>query len=191
MLIRTIEKYDTMRIKSSPLKRNVLLAMIAVMLSACGGGDFEDLQTYVKDVKSRPGGGIPGLPEAKPYERFLYQDADLRDPFKPTIKSAASPQGGSQLVNQIRPNTNRDTEALEQFPLDTLRMVGSLNQNAEKWGIVKTTDGHIYRVKKGNHVGKNFGEITKITDSEIQIIEIISDGMGGWLERDAALKISE
>ena len=171
----------------SVVVKTCLLLMAAMMLIACGGGEFEDLQQYVSEVKSRPGAKIPGLPEAKPYERFLYEDADLRDPFKPTVKASAAAAGGNQLVNNIRPNTNRDTEALEQFPLDALRMVGSLNQNQEKWGIVKTTDGYIYRVKTGNHVGKNFGKITRISDSEIQILEIISDGMGGWLEREAAL----
>ena len=171
--------------------RICLLLATSVMLVACGGGEFEDLQQYVSEVKSRPGAKIPRLPEAKPYERFLYEDADLRDPFKPTIKASSAAIGGNQLINNIRPNTSRDAEALEQFPLDTLRMVGSLNQNKEKWGIVKTTDGYIYRVKTGNHVGKNFGKITRISDSEIKILEIISDGMGGWLEREAALKISE
>jgi len=158
-------------------------------LVSCGGADYEDLQQYINEVKSRPGTPIAGLPEAKPYERFLYEDADLRDPFRPTVKAVAlrSNGGGSKL----RPNTNREAEALEQFPLDALRMSGSLEQNKIKWGIVKTQDGFIYRVKVGNHLGKNFGKITSITDSEIKILEIISDGMGGWLERTAALKIDE
>lgn len=168
---------------------NILFTIIAISLTACGSGEFQDLQQYIKEVKSRSGDPIPDLPEAKPYERFLYEDADLRDPFKPTIKLATNT--GSSFVNQLRPNTNRDAEALEQFPLDTLRMVGSLKQDDEKWGVVKTTDGFIYRVKRGNHVGKNFGKITRITDDEIEILEIISDGMGGWIERQAALKISE
>jgi len=166
----------------------IVILFVAIVMTACGGGEFEDLQQFITEVKSRPGTPIPGLPEAKPYERFLYEDADLRDPFKPTVKVTARRGSG---VGQLRPNTNREAEALEQFPLDSLRMSGSLQQNAIKWGIVKTTDGFIYRVKIGNHLGKNFGKITRITDTEIQILEIISDGLGGWLERRAALKISE
>lgn len=166
---------------------NYFVVVFALNLVACSGGQFEDLQEYITQVKSRPGSPIPGLPVAKPYERFLYKDADLRDPFKPTVKVAAISGSG----NQLRPNTNRDAEELEKFPLDTLRMSGSLEQDKTKWGIVKTADGFIYRVKIGNHLGKNFGKITHITDTEIRILEIISDGMGGWLERQAALKISE
>ncbi len=168
--------------------RNYFIVVLAFGLAACGDADYEDLQQYVNEIKSRSGVPIAALPEAKLYERFLYEDAELRDPFKPTVKVIAR-RGG--FVNQLRPNTSREAEALEQFPLDTLRMSGSLEQDKTKWGIVKTTDGFIYRVKVGNHLGKNFGKITRITDSEIQILEIISDGMGGWLERQAALKISE
>jgi len=172
--------------------KNMLSCFVVVPalfgLVACSGADYEDLQQYVNEVKSRPGSPIQGLPEASVYDRFLYEDADLRDPFKPTVKIVARRGGGG---SKLRPNTNREAEALEQFPLDSLRMSGSLEQNKTKWGIVKTTDGFIYRVKVGNHLGKNFGKITSITDSEIKILEIISDGLGGWLERQAALKISE
>ena len=176
-------------VKQVNITSKILIVGFVLTLMACSSSEFEDLQQYIKEVKSRPGAPIAGLPEAKPYERFLYQDADLRDPFKRTIKVSAN--AGASSANQLRPNIGRDSEALENFPLDTLRMVGSLKQDNQKWGIVKTTDGFIYRVKKGNHVGKNFGKITRISDTEIQITEIISDGMGGWLERQAALKISE
>ncbi len=176
-------------VKQVNITSKILIVGFVLTLMACSSSEFEDLQQYIKEVKSRPGAPIAGLPEAKPYERFLYQDGDLRDPFKPTIKATA--KAGPSGANQLRPNIGRDSEALESFPLDALRMVGSLKQDNQKWGIVKTTDGFIYRVKRGNHVGKNFGKITQITDSEIKITEIISDGMGGWLERQAALKISE
>ena len=176
-------------VKQVKITSKILIVGFVLTLMECSSSEFEDLQQYINEVKSRPGAKIAGLPEAKPYERFLYQDVDLRDPFKPTVKVSA--KAGATGANQLRPNTGRDSEALENFPLDALRMVGSLKQNNEKWGILKTTDGFIYRVKKGNHVGKNFGKITQILDTEIRITEIISDGMGGWLERQAALKISE
>jgi len=166
----------------------IFIGGLALILAACGTGEFEDLQQYVKQVKSRPGSPIAGLPEAKPYDRFLYEDMDLRDPFRPTVQATARSSSG---LNKLRPNINRDSEVLENFSLDTLKMVGSLKQDNQKWGIVMTADGFIHRVKRGSHVGKNFGKITRITDSEIKITEIISDGMGGWLERQAALKISE
>ncbi len=165
----------------------IALATLALALSGCDTGEFSDLDKYIKEVKARPGGRIEPLPEIKPYERFLYRDADLRDPFKPVIKATVA----GTITNQLMPNTNRDKEALEDFPLDTLRMVGSLDKGNEKWAIVKTSDGLIYRIKVGNHVGKNFGEVKSISDDKVLITEIISDGFGGWIERDAQLVISE
>lgn len=156
-------------------------------LAGCGTGELSDLNNYVKEVKARPGGRIEPLPEIKPYDRFLYRDADLRDPFKPVIKASVA----GTMTNQLMPNMNRDKEALEDFPLDTLRMVGSLDKGKEKWAIVKSSDGLIYRIKVGNHVGKNFGEVKAITDDRVMITEIIPDGFGGWIEREAQLVISE
>ena len=125
----------------------------------------------------------------KTFASFLYNDAELREPFKPIVKALENI--APTAANQLRPDTNREREVLEQFALDTLRMVGSLKQNAEKWAIVKTSDGFIYRVKVGHHIGKNFGKIIRITDTQVDITEIVNDGLGGWLERQASLKISE
>lgn len=182
---------DTRRNVVQPLGksvRNAAILCFAVVLTSCGGGQFEDLQAYVTQVKARPGSRIAPLPEVKSYERYVYDEKDLRDPFKP-ISRVQAHIGNS--TSQIRPNTNRALEVLEQFPLDTLRMVGSMNRGGEKWAIIKTNDGFVYRVKVGNHLGKNFGEIKRITDTQVFITEIVSDGLGGWLQREAGLKMTE
>lgn len=166
--------------------------MVCALLAACSGDKFEDLNKYIADVQARPGTPISPLPELKPYDRFAYHDDGMRDPFKPAAKAAppAAAAGSGKSRSKLRPNIERNREALEQYALDTLKLVGSLNKDNDKWAIIKTTDGLIYRVKVGNHIGKNFGEITRITDKFVDITEVVSDGLGGWVERKATLKIS-
>lgn len=170
--------------------RGALIAAICTLVVACAQDKFEDLNQYVKDVQSKPGIPIAPLPELKPYERFTYRDEGMRDPFRPAAKAAPPVAATGKSKSKLRPNIERNREALEQYALDALKMVGSLNKDNDKWAIIKTTDGLIYRVKVGNHIGKNFGEITRITDKNVDITEIVSDGLGGWVERKATLKIS-
>jgi type IV pilus assembly protein PilP len=165
------------------------MACLTLGIASCGNSNMTDLETYVKDVKARPGGKITPLPEMKTFASFQYKDTDLREPFEPITKALQNV--APTAANQLRPDTNREREVLEQFALDTLRMAGSLKQNNEKWAIVKTSDGFIYRVKVGHHIGKNFGKITRISDTQIDITEIVNDGLGGWVERQASLKIND
>jgi len=162
------------------------LALLAVGLAACGS-DMDDLDQYINKVKARPGGRIEPLPEITPYEVFTYTaDAEgVRSPFMPDVPQSAGPGTG------IRPVADRPREFLEAFPLDTLRMVGTLNLGDTAYGLVQTSDGLIHRVVPGNYVGQNDGRIVNISDSEIQIVEIISDGIGGYVERDAAIGLSD
>ena len=164
---------------------------LSLLLVACAGDKFDDLNEYIKEVQARAGAPIAALPDIKPYDRFIYRDENLRDPFRPAAKAPAPVAAGSGSKSKLRPNIDRNREALEQYSLDAMKMVGSLNKDKDKWAIVKTADGLIYRVKTGNHIGKNFGEITRITDKQVDITEIISDGLGSWIERQATLKISQ
>jgi type IV pilus assembly protein PilP len=162
-------------------KRTALLAgliLAAAGLSACSN-DQDELKEYIAEVRSRPGGRIDPLPEVKPYETFVYNDQDLRSPF---VQSAPEVVAGG-----VRPNTNRNREFLEQYSLDTLTMVGTLKIAGRTHGLVQTKDGLIHRVLPGNHLGQNDGKITEIGESKISLIEIVPDGMGGYIERPAAL----
>ena len=171
---------------ASLLRSGMLIASLALGLTACGG-DMDDLDSYINEVKARPGGRIEPLPEITPYESFTYvADVEgVRSPFLPDTPQAAGPTGGT------RPDPDRPREFLEAFPLDTLRMVGTLNLGETAYGLVQTSDGLIHRVIPGNYVGQNDGRIVDISDSEIQIVEIISDGIGGYVERDAAIGLSD
>jgi type IV pilus assembly protein PilP len=171
---------------SLTIKHGLFMALVAVGLTACGGGS-DDLDQYINEVKARPGGRIEPLPEITPYEIFSYM-ADkqgLRSPFRPDTPQAAG--GGTGP----RPDDDRSREYLESFSLDSLGMVGTLHINDTMYGLVQTSDGLIHRVIPGNYMGQNDGRITEISESEIALVEIISDGIGGYIERDAAVGLSD
>ena len=172
---------------SLTVRKGLLLAIAAAGLVACGG-DMDDLDSYINEVKARPGGRIQPLPDITPYEVFTYiADAQgLRSPFVPDTPQASGPAAGG-----ASPDPDRPAEFLESFPLDTLRMVGTLDINETVYGLVQTSDGLIHRVVPGNYMGQNDGRITDITESEIVLVEIISDGIGGYIERDAAIGLSD
>ena len=175
---------------STPLKfRSGLILLVAMAGLAACGGDNDDLDQYINEVKSRPGGRIDPLPEITPYEVFTYvADAQgVRSPFVPDTPQASTTGVGGG----IRPDSDRSREFLEGFPLDTLRMVGTLYIGDTMYGLVQTSDGLIHRVVPGNYLGQNDGRINDIDESEIDLIEIISDGIGGYIERDAAISLSD
>jgi len=172
-------------------RRNVLLAcfVAAVMLAGCSSSDQNDLQAYVKEVKARKAGRIAPLPEVKSYESYTYNSKDLRDPFK-LGKEEANLQTGA-TAGGPQPDLTRNKEPLESFPLDTLHYVGHIERDGETWAIITAPDGFVYRVQEGNYIGQNLGRITSIGESDIVIKEIVSNGLGGWVERDATLSLTE
>ena len=173
---------------ASTIKTLVALSLTVLAIGGCSG-DMDDLDEYINTVKARPGGRIDPLPEITPYEVFTYNaDIDgLRSPFVPD-----SPQAATGMADSgTRPDRERSREFLEQFPLDTLRMVGTLTQGETDYGLVQTSDGLIHRVVPGQYMGQNDGRITTIKESEIELIEIISDGIGGYVERDAAVGLAD
>lgn len=155
--------------------------LLAGLLSGCSGRDG-DLDHFITETKQSPGGRVEPLPEVKPYEAFTYTDQDKRSPFVP---------GGSGGANALRPDSHRNREYLEQFSLDTLKMVGTLDLGGNNYGLVQTKDGRVHRVVVGEHMGTNDGKITSISPSKIALVEVIPDGLGGYLERPAALALNE
>ena len=153
-------------------------------LTACASAD-SDLARFIEDTKKEPGGRVEPLPEIKPYETFVYTAADMRSPFLPSTPGAGAGYSG------IRPDSKRNREFLEQFSLDTLRMVGTLRLGGHMFGLVQTKDGLVHRVTAGNHLGQAEGKITDITPAKISLIEIVPDSLGGYMERPAALALNE
>lgn len=165
------------------------LAMSLLGVSGCGG-NMDDLEAYIDETKSKPGRRPEPLPEIKPYETYTYvaDTEGLRSPFAPDVPTATA---ASATGRGIRPDDRRAREFLEQFPLDSLAMVGTLSIGGTDYGLLRTQDGLIHRVVPGNYVGQNDGNIVAITESEIRLVEIVSDGVGGYLEREAAISLSD
>jgi type IV pilus assembly protein PilP len=161
---------------------SVCAAVFVMVLSGCSSRD-SDLSHFIEATKKEPGGRVEPLPEVKPYEAYAYGDQELRSPFVP------GGTGGSSAG--LRPDNHRNREFLEQFSLDTLKMVGTLNLGGGHFGLVETKDGRVHRVVVGEHLGTNDGKITDITAAKIALIEIIPDGLGGYIERPAALALNE
>lgn len=156
------------------------------MLAGCGGEQYQDLREFVHNAGNGMRGRVEPLPEVKPYQAFTYNDFDLPDPFKPR-KVEAAKGGGSGL----HPDFNRRKEPLEAYPLDNLKMVGTLEQNKVMYALIKTPDKTLYRVKVGNYMGQNFGKISEITESLVTLKELVQDPTGDWTEHTSTLHLQE
>jgi len=170
---------------SFKLKNSVLLLTLA--LSACSQSN-EDLTAFILETKSKHLGSVQPLPTFEPYKNFTYSASELRDPFEAAFEAEVGQESTSKS-NSLRPSANRPKEPLETYPLDTLRMVGILVRGKDTWGLVKDPNNVVHRVQTGNYAGQNEGQIIAVTEKEIDIIEIIPDGLGGYIERTASLAI--
>jgi type IV pilus assembly protein PilP len=166
--------------------KRLLLPIAAAVLAASCSSEIDELKTFVRDSEKGLPRRIDPLPPVKPFEPFTYEGFDLPDPFKPR-KLAPPKEGGG---GGIAPDLNRRKEPLEAFPLEQLKMVGTLSMANEMYAIVRA-DKTLYRVKKGNYMGQNFGLITDVTESEIKLKEIVQDSAGDWAERQSVLPLLE
>jgi len=166
--------------------RRALAICFSLALTACNGGQHQDLEQFVKDSGEGLRGKIEPLPEVKGYEPFVYNAFELPDPFKPRKLQQTKTGGGG-----LQPDLNRPKEPLESYPLESLKMVGTLQQNRVTYALVKTPDNTLYRVRSGNHMGQNFGVITTVSETEIALKEIVQDSGGDWTERTASINLQE
>lgn len=165
----------------------VAIALTGAALLAGCDSDMSDLETFVAETKLKHQGRVDPLPDFVQYESFVYTDTDLRDPFRPqadiVIETGASSSDGP------RPSEQRRRESLESYPLDALKMVGILQQRATSWALIQDPEGTIHRVQPGNYAGQNHGKITGISENEINLVELVPDGISGWMQRDAQLAL--
>lgn len=160
------------------------LVLAALLLTGCGG-DMSDLEAYVAEVKARQSTAIEPIPQMKQYEAFTYAPEGRRDPFTKSGQPQAAAAAGP------KPDLNRNKEPLEEFPLDALRMVGTIRLPVGVFALVKAPDNVVHRVTTKNHMGQNYGQIVGITESEISLMELIPDGFGGWVQRPASLALAQ
>ena len=168
---------------------NVVLPMLlAVMLVGCADDGMNDLRDFVANAHAGKTPRVEPLPEIKTQEPFNYAAAKLPDPFAPfnSKSQTAKASGGGP-----RPDINRRKEPLEEFPLDALKMVGTLARGKQAWAVIQAPDGTVHRAGVGNHMGQNFGTITRVTEEKISIIELVQGTLGDWVEREASVALAE
>ncbi|MDD2768446.1 MAG: pilus assembly protein PilP [Methylococcus sp.] len=169
--------------------RRLTAAVTLSSIAACAEDEMADLKAYVAEVKERQKVSVEPLPEIKAAVPYLFKSDELHDPFKPFEKSGEAET--STADNGIRPDTSRPKELLEGYELDVLKMVGTVKMFGNLWALVLAADGTIHRVRVGNHMGLNFGRITRITEAAVELVEIVPDAQGGWLERNATMSLAE
>jgi type IV pilus assembly protein PilP len=160
-------------------------------MAGCSNDNFSDLNQYISEVKAKPKGPIEALPEIKVIEPFIFKPEGLRDPFMPLVLPESNPDPDISKTPGIKPDPSRRKEELEAFPLDGLRMVGTVVMKSSLWGLVKASDGTIHRVQVGNYMGKNHGKIIRIVTDKIELMEIIPDKPGTWREQQTSLALTE
>ena len=167
----------------------VLALCAAGALAACGGDEHGDLKQELTKLTADVRGRVDPLPQVKPYEPVPYTAEGQLDPFRPERIEVA--QGSARVsTSKLAPDVNRPKEPLESFPLESIQMLGTITQNAETFALVKAGT-NLYRVKKGNYLGQNFGVITGIDDAQIALKELVQDAGGEWVERASALQLVE
>jgi len=161
------------------------LALTVFAIAGCESGDQNELRDWMKTETKDLRGRIPPLPQVKPYEPVAYDAAGLVDPFRSSrLMIENKQQGGGGL----QPDMNRPKEPLEAFPLESLKYVGYLSKSRQPHAII-LADAALHQVKIGNYMGQNFGVVTRISDSDIVLRELVQDSAGDWVERTSTLML--
>lgn len=181
-----------MMTRARPIHHTALVALVAsVALSGCGR-DMSDLEQYIGEVNARSAPPLDPIPQMKPYEPFIYARHDQPSPF--TSLTQDEPEAlasAAQTTGGLKPDFSRNREPLEEFPLDGIRMLGTLDFRQQRFALLSAPDGVVHRATHGDHLGQNFGKIVAISDTEVRLEEIVPDGLGGYMKRPATVAISE
>ena len=175
----------------------VVLVNCQLLLSGCKSGDMSELHGYIDDVLARPGGHIEPVPYIKPYEAYTYKSAkeNKRDPFiafYTDVSKNKEKQSKTGLTpDQVTEIYHRNQEELEEFELDSLRMVGTLRDAIQTWGLILDPEGAVHRVRSGNYIGRSTGKVTNIHENRVELREIIQNTQGRWEERIASIALVE
>ncbi len=171
------------------MKKLIVLACVS-LLAACGGEEQSELRQELAAMTKDLRGRVDPLPEVKPFEAVSYKGEGMVDPFVPgriVVTQTATAGGGG---GGVQPDLNRPKEPLEAFPLEAMQMVGTLAQNKDTYALVRAGN-NLFRVKKGNYMGQNFGVITAIDESQISLKEVVQDSGGDWVERSTTVQMLE
>lgn len=179
-----------MVVQTGTVMRGFTLLAMALVVAGCGRGvtsepgDAPNLEVWAEEVKQRPAPALEPLPVMQQFETFEYSAQGIRDPFS---NAFTDDSGGSGP----RPDSNRRKEITEQYPLDSMSMVGTIGTGGRIVGLVLAPDKVTYRITPGNYLGQNDGRVTSVNENRIELVELVPDGAGGWLERPASLALNE
>ncbi len=167
----------------------VALTSTVVFLAGCVGGDYSDIDQFIAEARSKPQGIIDPIPVFKPYKAFRYNAASKRAPFDVPVQV----QQISSLYQKsdVRPDEKRVKEQLEAINLEALSMVGTLERNGQRWGLIDDGSGSVHQVLVGNYLGRNHGRIVEVAPDAIAVIEIVANGPESWVERPRSLRMKE
>jgi type IV pilus assembly protein PilP len=164
------------------------LMLLTLSLYGCGDGDIQEINQWMQQVRQQTRVSIKPLSPPKKFMPYTYDAKGREDPYSPNKLAVAFAK--AKGTGAIHPNLDRRREALESYPLDTLHMVGTLSKPGMTYGLIQA-DKSVYQVKVGNYIGQNFGMITRITENEIDLKEVVQDASGEWVEREAKLELQE
>lgn len=174
--------------KSNKIYRIFLFLAVAVFLTSCQKPVNEDVYVFINNTKAKPPGTIPPIKRYPPYKPYSYSAQQLRSPFLPPAVIEAKIIASS---SNVKPDLDRQKQRLESFDFSSLSMVGTVSKGGVLWALVRDPEGSIERVKAGYYIGKNHGKITNISDQDIDVVEIVSNGSDGWIERPNLITIKE
>lgn len=173
------------------VKPTLALILLSLVLTGCSRS-MDDLRAYISNVKARTSSSIDPIPQMRPYEPFVYSQTGERSPFEPIGRDDSSSSSATTIPpNTLQPDLTRNSEPLEEFPLDALRLRGTLEIRQQIYALISAPDGIVHRATYGDHMGQNFGKIVGISDAQVQLEEIVADGLGGYIKRTALVSISE
>ncbi|HXF46041.1 MAG TPA: pilus assembly protein PilP [Burkholderiaceae bacterium] len=176
------------------MKNTRWLALLgaAALSAACMGSNEVEIQQWMAEVRQTMKPSTQPVPEPKEFTPYAYEARTLVDPFDPqkVVMAVARQQQARVSASAIKPDLERRRETLEGFPLDQIRMVGMMRQGGTNVALLET-NGVTHLVRVGNYVGQNFGLITRISETEVQLKEIVQDAAGEWVERPAKLELQE
>jgi len=171
----------------SPI-RFIALSGLLLVLGGCGGDDFSDLDAYMNEVRLRPPGKIEPTPIFRSYPTFTYSAANLRSPFSRQLRvDLAGQKHGSR---DVKPDPNRVKQYLEGFNIEQFEMVGTIANASGSFALLRGAGG-VHRLKVGDYLGRNDGRIVAISASQVEVVEIVPDGQGAWLERPRTIPLKE
>jgi type IV pilus assembly protein PilP len=165
--------------------------MALLLLAGCGDTDVQEVRTWMKQIDAQTKVKVPPLAEPKTFIPFAYARKDDSDPFNPNkLLAELAKQAAAGGSNGLKPDTERRKELLETYPLDTIKMVGTIEKKGVIYAVLQV-DRAVHQVVAGQHLGQNYGRITSITENTVTLKEIVQDATGDWVERLSKLELQE